>query len=390
MRILFTFAGGHGHLEPLLPIARAACAAGHAVAFGCAPPMAPPVEAAGFRALAMGAGASRPRERLPLRPVDRRREERDLRERFARRAARHRMPLAIAHCRAWRPDVVVCDETDFGSALAAERLGLPCATVAVTATGSFVRAEVVGEVLEELRAEHGLPPDPGLESPRRSLVLSPFPPSLRDPARPPPPTEHPFRPFAAGSGERARAPAWASVRAGAPTLYLTLGTVFNTESGDLLARALEGLRALPANLLVTVGPGLEPAELGPQPPHVRVERYVPQAEVLPHCDLVVSHAGSGSLLGALAHGLPSVLVPIGADQPLNAERGAALGVAEVLDALALTPQSVRDAAARVLGDRAFARNAASLRDEIAALPGPAHAVGLLERLAGERRPLRAR
>lgn len=47
----------------------------------------------------------------------------------------------------------------------------------------------------------------------------------------------------------------------------------------------------------------------------RVERFIPQAQLLPQCDLVVSHGGSGSVIGALAHGPPSVLLPMGVDQP---------------------------------------------------------------------------
>ncbi|MDX1650659.1 MAG: glycosyltransferase, partial [Myxococcota bacterium] len=143
--------------------------------------------------------------------------------------------------------------------------------------------------------------------------------------------------------------------------------------------------ALRANVLVTVGPAVDPDELGPQPRHVRVARYVPQASVLPWCDLVVSHGGSGAVLGALTWGLPSVLVPLGADQPQNAARCADLGVAEVLHAPATTPERVREAAQRVLDDPAFRRHAARLRDEIAALPGPAEAVRRLEALAGEGR-----
>ena len=103
------------------------------------------------------------------------------------------------------------------------------------------------------------------------------------------------------------------------------------ESGDLFQRVLAGLRDLPIDLIVTVGRDLDPVDLGTQPANVHVERFMPQAALLPHCDLVVSHAGSGSVLGALAHGLPMVLLPIGADQPLNAARCQALGVADVLD-----------------------------------------------------------
>jgi UDP:flavonoid glycosyltransferase YjiC (YdhE family) len=90
-------------------------------------------------------------------------------------------------------------------------------------------------------------------------------------------------------------------------------------------------------------------------------------------------------MSALAHGLPMVLVPLGADQPPNAARCAALGVAHVLDAAAATPRDVREAVSRVLEDSAYRLAAARIRDEIAALPGPEHAITLLERLAkGER------
>jgi UDP:flavonoid glycosyltransferase YjiC (YdhE family) len=109
--------------------------------------------------------------------------------------------------------------------------------------------------------------------------------------------------------------------------------------------------------------------------------------VLPHCDVVVSHGGSGSVIGALAHGLPSVLIPLGADQPYNADRCAALGVALVLDAVSVTPESLRAALRTVLADPAYRRNAERLRDEIAALPEPAQIIGLLERLATQKRPL---
>ena len=61
-----------------------------------------------------------------------------------------------------------------------------------------------------------------------------------------------------------------------------------------------------------------PAMLGAVPDHVRVESFIPQAEVLPGCGAVVCHGGSGTILAALAHGLPVVCIPQGADQFANA------------------------------------------------------------------------
>src|SRR6266446_6789520 len=114
MRILFTFVGGSGHVDPLTPVARAAEAVGHTVAFGCGPSMVSTVEAAGFTVLPLGTGTASPPERIPLRPLDAAREDQEFRDRFARHGAQHRAPHTITLCTEWQPDVLVCDETDFG------------------------------------------------------------------------------------------------------------------------------------------------------------------------------------------------------------------------------------------------------------------------------------
>jgi UDP:flavonoid glycosyltransferase YjiC (YdhE family) len=390
VRILFAFTGTSGHLDPLVPIARAAQAVGHTIAFAGRPSMVRSVEALGFRIFATETGRTEPPpERLPLLALDAEREDSVVREGFAGRIARQRARDVGGFCVDWHPDVLVCDEVDFGSMVAAEKLGLPYASVVVIGAGSFVRPDLVAEPLHALRLEHGLPVDPELAMLSRYLVLSPFPPSYRDPGFPLPATGHSFGPLPADGSpvEAETIPPWLARATGPPTVYFTLGTVFNLESGDLLERVLAGLGDLPVKVVAAVGRQLDAGAFGPQPDNVHLERYLPQALVLPHCAAVVSHGGSGSVLGALAHGLPSVLLPMGADQPLNAARCAALGVSRVLDAMTATPEAIRDAVSAVLSDPTYRSAAERLRAEIDALPGPAHAVTLLERLAAERRPL---
>jgi len=378
---MFTFTGGRGHLDPLVPVARAAAAAGHTVAFTGAPGSMAAVEARGFRAFATFPPSpdDRPR-RVPLRAVSQAREEQVLRDVFAGGLARKRLGGVLELCASWEPDVLVCDEADFGAMLAAERLGLPHATVLVTATGSFLRPALLAPPLDALRAEHDLPPDPGLAMLARHLVISPFPPGLRDPAFPLPDGAVALRPAALEEHDDT-VPGWLERLGARPVVHFTLGTVFNLEAGDLFTRVLAGLAQLEIDVIVAVGDAIEPAELGPQPDHVRIERHVEHAVLLPRCSAVVSHGGSGTVVGALAHGLPSVLIPMGADQPLNAARCAELGVARVLDAVHATPADVRDATTAVLREPAYRAAAQRMRDEIAALPGPEHAVGPLERLA---------
>lgn len=377
MRVLFTFAGGNGHLDPLIPIARAARAAGHTVAVTGRPGVVPAIEAADLTAIPTGIARDEAPQRQPLMEPDAEHEDRVFREHFAGRLARDRAARILTLCTQWQPDVIVCDETDFGSMIAAERLGIPYASVLVLLAGTFARPALIAEPLNELRSSHGLPPDPDLAMLSRHLVLSPSPPSYRDPAYPLPATAHSLR---LDSPLPGAAPEWLADLSHAPTVYFTLGTEFNIESGDLFQRVLAGLSGLPINLVVTVGRQIDPAEFGPQPAHVRIEQYVPQAMLLPYCDAVVSHGGSGSVIGALTHGLPSVLLPMGADQPHNAARCAALGVAIVLDPVRATPEMAGTAVTTVLTDPAYRLAAGRMRDEIAALPGPDYAVKLLEDL----------
>jgi UDP:flavonoid glycosyltransferase YjiC (YdhE family) len=376
MRLLFSFIGGEGHFRPLAPVAHAAAAKGHAVAVAGAPSLAPVVRAEGLEFLSAEPDVV-PR-RVPLLPIDMEREYRALRESFAGWMGRVRAAALHSLAAKWRPDVVVRDEGDFGAAVAAERAGIPSATVLVIAAGGLVERARVGEPLDALRAEHGLLPDPNLDGLCGGLVLSPFPPGFRDPAVPLPAGAHAFRSRAA-AGAAATHPV--VERLGVrPLVYVTLGTIFNTESGDLFTRVLAGLRGLPVEVVVTVGRAIDPAELGPQPDGVHVEQYVTQDQLLPRCAAVVTHAGSGSVMGALEHGLPQVCVPMGGDQPLNAARCAALGLGVALDPIALTPESLRAAVSAVLDEPGYRRAAEALEAEIAALPEPASALTLLEDL----------
>jgi MGT family glycosyltransferase len=149
---------------------------------------------------------------------------------------------------------------------------------------------------------------------------------------------------------------------------------------------LTGLRNERLNLILTIGRDQDPAQFGPQPPHVHIERYIPLSLLLPYCAGVVCQAGFSTAVTALHHGLPMVLIPLGADQPLVAQQLARLGVGTVLDAQNRTPEAIRDAVHLMLTDRTYRENAERVRDTMMALPGPQLAVTLLEQLAVQRNP----
>src|SRR6266568_2098426 len=125
------------------------------------------------------------------------------------------------------------------------------------------------------------------------------------------------------------------------------------------------------------------SQICPKPENVHIERYVPQSLLLPYCDLVITHAGFSTVTAALSCGLPMVAIPIDADQPLNAQRCAALGVAEVIQYGQRTPETIRESVRTVLSNPSYRSNAEQIRREMSVLPGPEHAPALLQRLATE-------
>ena len=87
------------------------------------------------------------------------------------------------------------------------------------------------------------------------------------------------------------------------------------------------------------------------------------------------------MIAALAHGLPQVVIPIGADQPENAERVFSLGAGLVVDEPRRSADTIRTALRDALRDTGYRPSARRLRKEIDALPSVDHAVALLERIA---------
>lgn len=378
-RILFSCSPGDGHFHPLVPLATAFAAGGHDVAFATAASLADRVEAAGFTLLAAGLELHERHELFaPFRaehqalPVEERRALLFPRQ-FGTLDAPSKIDELRSAVRDWKPDLVVHDSADFAGPLAAAEVGLP------TVHHSFGRlvplpivAAAAAEV-EPLWRNAGLEPEP-FGGMFRGVCVDITPPSLRLDAAPPGTRIEPLRPvpLPAPAGD---APSWLAGLPQRPTVYVTLGTVFNDLA--VMQVLLDGLAGLDVNVVATVGRNRDPEELAPLPANAHVERYIPQSLLLPHSSLVVSHGGSGSTLAALAHGLPMLLVPQGADQFDNAAGCISAGVALRLLPEELTPVGVRSAVVSLLEEGSFRERAAEVAAEIAAMPAAMRVARLL-------------
>lgn len=371
MRVLFCTTAAEGHFRPLLPLASATRAAGHEVVFATAGSFAGRVGKEGFETLPAGIDLEELERRFaPTRedlwaldvPPDVRRA-RAFSGRFAAidAPAKHEELLTVS--RSWRPDAIVHEPADLSASLVGAQLGVP------TIHHSFGRAipasalRAAAELVAPLWESSGLEPDP-LAGAYRGAYVDICPPSLQSEAPPPDVAVHRLRPLEQSAGERTEP----------PLVYVTLGTVFNRV--DLFRTLLEAFATLPCHVLVTVGENVDPQSL-PIAANAEVVRYIPQRLTLPRASAVVSHGGSGSTLGALAHGCPLVLVPQGADQFENADAVAATGAGIVVMPDRQSVPILRDTLHAMLLDPSFAARAEAIADEIAALPSSAQVAASL-------------
>ena len=387
MRVLFTCIQGYGHLHPMLPLARALEGSGHEVAFSSSERFCPRIREAGFSAFPAGPDLAEVHEQALHRteaatfgPDDPWRFGALL---FAGVAGPAKAADLTEVVKDWNADLVVHDATDFAGPVAAARAGV---RYVHHSFGALLPPDfwmLGGDLMAPTWKQSGLTPEP-LGGMFRHLYLDICPPSFQAPHARHLDKAHSLRPVPFDTTVESTLPPWVDTLEGRPTVYVTLGTIDNHAPG-VFETVLEGLRDEPINVVVTVGHTRDPAELGPQPDHVHVERYIPQSLLFPRCDAVVAHGGSGTTLSALAAGLPLLLLPQGANQFWNAERAVELGIGSRLLPEELDPAAVRREARTLLQEPSYRSRAQAIRHEIEQMPGPEVAVELIERLGRERK-----
>ena len=378
MRVLFSCVPWEGHYRPLVPLARELAGRGHDVAFATSSAWEERALEDGFELIAVGPSEREVRaEFAPLRerifelPPETRRPH-QFSTLFGRIYAPAKAPDLIEATRSWRADAIVHDSCDLASPLAAAVTGVAAVNHSFGVMVPVGALEAAMRWLEPLWLEQGLEPEPHGGS-FRGLFVDLAPASFAR-ERPPGAVVR-MRPATESS---ALPPPWLA-ELEPPLVYVTMGTVHNEP--QLFRPLLDGLDGQ-ASALVTIGRSGDLAALGPIPPRVRVERFVPQEQVLPLCAAVVGHGGSGTTLGALAHGLPLVLVPQAADQFDNAARAEAAGAAVVLRPGELTADAVRAALGRVLGEPSFTAAARRIAREIAEMATVEEAAATVEEHVG--------
>jgi UDP:flavonoid glycosyltransferase YjiC (YdhE family) len=121
----------------------------------------------------------------------------------------------------------------------------------------------------------------------------------------------------------------AASRSGGPVVGVTFSTTEMAGQAALIQRVCDALDDQRTEAVLTLG-GLSRAPFT-APRNVKVVAFADHDELFARCDAVITHGGLGTVLRALAHGVPLLVLPLGRDQHLNADRIAKLGAGIHLD-----------------------------------------------------------
>lgn len=381
----------------MLPLAREAARVGHDVVFATGPDAVAQVQGAGLQALPAGLSFIEVRRRYAqasgselagLSPQER--LEHLLLHGLIGIAAPAMLDDLLPFARTWQPDLVIRNLGEPAGEVVATAAGVPHVIHGFSSPKSSYFATAHRAGLAQLYEGCGIDPPSG-DSRLATPYLDIWPEGLHPQAEDwQYPNMWPLRPENA-IPLRTPAPRPAALD-GLPyerTVYVTAGTTHNSTPG-LLETMVAALHDEAVNVVVTIGPDGDLDRFGPQPEHVRIERYIPQNTLLPHCDLVLCSAGAGTVLGALAHAIPLVVAPVATDQYEMAAQVEHAGAGRECSTQPLSPAAVRESFQEVNANPAYSAAAARLREQILSMPTPADLLPRLDELVAgnsHRRPL---
>ncbi|GAA3688908.1 salmochelin biosynthesis C-glycosyltransferase IroB [Lentzea roselyniae] len=242
-----------------------------------------------------------------------------------------------ALARRWKPDVVVHEPL----AAAGSALGVPSIVHDVSL---FDGLELTSAVGARMKAEVRSPATVLRTSPRSVAEFS---------------GGEPLR-FVAYSGD-GEVPAWLTEPAGKPRILVSRSTAPGPGAGRMMAAVARAAEQVDAEFVL-----VRPERAEGLPDNVKTVGWVPLPRVLPFCDGIVHHGGAGTLLGALAAGVPQLVEPGPGDRTVHANLVTKRGAGLAAGPKAVTPELLT----RLIEDARLQRAAAEVSDEIAAMPAP--------------------
>lgn len=157
------------------------------------------------------------------------------------------------------------------------------------------------------------------------------------------------------------------------SIYISLGTVFN-QAVEFYQLCFEAFKDTKHTIIMSIGDRVQIPDLGDIPGNFIVKNYVPQTDVLQYVKLFITHGGMNSTHEGLYYGVPLIVLPLSADQPIIAEQVAHIGAGITLQMKSLTADQLRKAADHVLSEAPFKMAATKMKDSLRSSGGYRQAV----------------
>ncbi|MDF2085406.1 macrolide family glycosyltransferase [Bacillus pseudomycoides] len=148
---------------------------------------------------------------------------------------------------------------------------------------------------------------------------------------------------------------------GKSPIYISLGTVFN-QAIDFYKLCFKAFENTDHTVVMSIGEKTQISDLGEIPKNFIVKNYVPQTEVLKYTKLFITHGGMNSTNEGLYYGIPLIVIPQSADQPVIAQQVANLGSGITLQMQELTASQLSETVDRVLRDPSFHNAVADIKE----------------------------
>ena len=169
-------------------------------------------------------------------------------------------------------------------------------------------------------------------------------------------------------------------------VYVSLGTVFNYRP-QVYRKIIAALDRPEYQVIVSAGASYDRLAHQGVPVNTMLFRSVPQVDLLPQVDLVITHGGNNTTNETLAAGKPAIAIPIGGEQGDNASRIEYLQAGLQLSLQQFDESDVLAAVQMIQSDFAFTLRAAALQRALARTHGPETAAALIGQLAATQQPV---
>ncbi|MEH7548032.1 MULTISPECIES: macrolide family glycosyltransferase [Bacillaceae] len=144
-------------------------------------------------------------------------------------------------------------------------------------------------------------------------------------------------------------------------IYISLGTVFN-QAIDFYKLCFRAFGNTDHTVVMSIGEKAQLSDLGEIPKNFIVKNYVPQTEILRYTKLFITHGGMNSTHEGLYYGVPLIVIPQSADQPIIARQVANIGAGIKLQMDGLTANQLREAANHVLSSPSIHNAVSNIRE----------------------------